>query len=289
MGWEAVGGALAGLGNMLLQALFNAGTNTLTDIMTNALTGAIGGISQAIQSVFGVDSFLSGVVDSFASNLEQSLNSNIASLTNGINESAQMALGISNAQQALSAQLSGITEGLLDGVNQKLALEQTQQHQTGAVLTDYLLRFVSGKRNEMETFGAYLAEQSVDAAGGAAILSLQGTDRYYQQVMSYLEADLSFVEGHAVELNTATYNALMGQVTRNTKEFKDWFRETVVIPIANYNAMVSALKTGFNFTSEEIKASLGDMSVATYEYQKERLEKGEIAPGIKVDMTTEGE
>jgi hypothetical protein len=274
---------------MLLQALFDAGTNTLTGLMTDALTGAVGGISEAIKGVFGVDSFLSGVVDDFASNLEQSLNSNIAALTNGLNKTAQTALGISNAQQALSAQLSGITEGLLDGVNQKLALEQTQQHQTGAVLTDYLLHFVNGKRNEMETFGAYLAEQSVDAAGGEAILTLQGTDRYYQQVMSYLEADLSFVEGRAVELNTATYEALMDQVRANTDDFKEWFRETVVIPIANYNAMVSAFKMGFNFTSEEIKDSLGEMSIATYEYQKERLEKGEIAPGIKVDMSTEGE
>jgi hypothetical protein len=289
MSWAAVGGALGYLGNMLLESLFDAGTNTLTGIMTDAMTGAIGGISDAIKSVFGANTFLTGVIDDFASNLDQALNSNIAMLTNGLNESAQTALGIANAQQILSAQLNGVTEGLLDAVNQKLTLEQTQQHQTGAVLTDYLLRFVSGKRNEMETFGAYLAEQSVDAAGGEAILSLQGTDRYYQQVMSYLEADLSFVEGRAVELNTATYNALMDQVTRNTKEFKDWFRETVVIPIANYNALVSALKTGFNFTSEEIKTSLGDMSRATYEYQKERLEKGEIAPGIKVDMTIEGE
>jgi hypothetical protein len=289
MSWAAIAPVLGGLGNMLLQSLFDAGTNTLTDLMTTALTGAIGGISESIQSVFGVDSFFSGVVDDFGTNLTTSLNSNVASLTNGVNQSAQMALGISNAQQALSAQLSGITEGLLDGVNQKLALEQTQQHQTGAVLTDYLLRFVSGKRNEMETFGAYLAEQSVDAAGGEAILSLQGTDRYYQQVMEYLEADLSFVEGRAVELNTATYNALMDQVTRNTKEFKDWFRETVVIPIANYNAMVSALKAGFDISSEDVKTALGEMSIATYEYQVERLEKGEIAPGIKVNMSTEGE
>ena len=289
MSWEAVLTVLKSLGNMLLEALFDAGTNTLTDIMTDALTGAIGGVSDAIKSVFGVDSFLSGVVDDFATNLDQSLNSNIASLTNGLNTTAQTALGISNAQQALSAQLSGVTEGLLDGVNQKMALEQTQQHQTGAVLTDYLLHFVNGKRSEMETFGAYLVEQGIDSAGGEAVLSLQGTDRYYQQVMSYLEADLSFVEGRAVELNQATYDALMDQVTRNTKEFKDWFRETVVIPIANYNALVSAFKMGFNFTSEEIKTSLGEMSVATYEYQKERLEKGEIAPGIRVDMGTEGD
>jgi hypothetical protein len=289
MSIEAVLAALAVLGPMLLQSLLNALTNTITNVATDAMTGAIGGVSEAIKSVFGANNFLSGVVDDFASNLEQSLNSNVAGLTNGLNQTAQTALGISNAQQALSAQLSGITEGLLDGVNQKLALEQTQQHQTGAVLTDYLLRFVSGKRSEMETFGAYLAEQAVDSAGGEAIISLRGTDLYYQQVMGYLEADLSFVEGRAVELNTATYNALMDQVTRNTKEFKDWFRETVVIPIANYNAMVSALKVGFNITSEDVKIALGEMSIATYEYQLERLEKGEIAPGIKVDMSTEGE
>jgi len=289
MSWEWVTGALGDLGNMLLQALFNAGANTVEDLATQAMTGALGGISDAITGALGVDSWFSGVVETFTGNLEQSLSSVTANLTNGLNQTAQTALGISNAQQELTARLNGVTEGLLDGFNDNLAIEQSQQQQTGAVLTDYMLHFVNGKSKEMETFGAYLAQAEVDAAGGAAVLNITGTNRYYDYMMEYIEADLSFVEGRAVDLDEATYNALMDQVERNSRDFKEWFRDTVVIPIANYNAMVSAIKTGFDISSEDVKNTLGEMAKASYEYNQERLEKGEIAPGIKVDMSAGAE
>ena len=86
MSWEWVTGALGDLGNMLLQALFNAGANTVEDLATQAMTGALGGISDAITGALGVDSWFSGVVETFTGNLEQSLSSVTANLTNGLNQ-----------------------------------------------------------------------------------------------------------------------------------------------------------------------------------------------------------
>lgn len=289
MSWAVVGTALLELGKMLLQSLFDAGTNTLTDLMTEAITGAIGGIGDAIKDVLGVNSFLGGVVETFTGNLEQSLTGVTADLTNGINASAQQALGISTAQQDLQMHLTGVTDGILASINQAASIEAEQNTVTGAAMSDYLLQVAIHRRRDFENYGAMINEIELSAAAQDGVISTDAARTAWSSLQTYIEADIAFVEGKANSLTVAARQFLATEIENHTKTFAAWFRETVVIPISNYNAMVSALKKGLSITSEDVKTALGEMSVATYEYQKERLERGEIAPGIKVDLTTETE
>lgn len=264
---------LATVGQMLLQALMNALTNTLTNLMTQAITGAIEGLSNTLEQLFGVNSWLSNAIDTFAHNLEAELSSTVATLTNGVNQVAQQAMGIIDAQQRLHEQLTGVVEGTLQSLRDALGVEAERQEKTGAAFTELLLRRLSRGGESLESLGRKLFEMTQDLVSGDAISKEQAINQATQWVMGYILADLKVVEDMPQEDMELVADYLNTLLQGRTRELWEWFRDTVVEPVSYANAFMHMLREGLVFEKDDVKEHLRTVAEAHEEFALEYLEK----------------
>jgi len=282
MTWAVIQKVLGSIGQMLLGSIFDALTNTATNLLTNAISGLLDNVAEAFSGLKGPLQFIGDAVSDFTDNLADELNGQVAAAIGGVNKFAQKATGVIDAQQRLHEQLTGITQGLLDGLNSNLRKEETRTERTGAVLSDFLLQFVKGKRKEMEIFADTMASWQAEQVGGDAALVISGSESFYSYLNNYILNDIALVEG-IPRKDLDNVSAYMLEFIKNSGDrFEEWFRETVVKPIANYNAMVAALKAGFSLSEEEMKEGLDTLEKVTYERLVEKVKKGEIAPGYRL-------
>jgi len=224
-----IGAILGAVGQMFLQSLMNALTNTLTQLLTNAITGALHSIAEAVGDLGTGLKWVRDAVDTFADNLSAELTSTVSRLTNSVNLYAQSTLQVIDAQKNLHDQLVKVEEATLDYLFQKQRQEEERHREVGAAVTAFLLKFVAGRREQMESW----------------------TAEFYEIMADYVLEDLKFVESLGSTELQAAERSVVAIVEQRREEFLNWFTEIVVKPITYHNAMFQAMQKVYHIDPDE--------------------------------------
>ena len=279
-----IGAILSAVGGMLLQALMNALTNTITELLTSAISSAIQGVSDTLEQLFGVNSWLANAIDTFANNLTAELTGAVSNLLNETNRIAQTAWGIVDSQQRLHEQLATIVEGSLGELAHALQMEQEQHYKAGAAFTDFLLQYVAGHEKRMRDFVNDYYAMMQAYFGKEFMTTTDEVEAFWNFVSQYLMADLQVIEAMPREDLTVISEYLAEYARDNIREIRQWFREVVVVPVSFANALRSAFTEGVAYSPDEYAEMLlehqeaVDKAMAKYMERLERKlqEHGEI-------------
>jgi len=258
------------IGQMLLQSLMNALTNTVSQFLTNAITTGLHSIADALGDLGTGLSWVEDAVHTFADNLSAELTSAVSSLTNNVNMYAQSTLGVIDAQQRLHEQLVNVQEATLDYLFQKQRQEEEHHREVGAATTAFLLKFVAGKRDQMEGFvNDYYSLINNIPREEASIVG-DTTEEFFRIMANYVLNDLKFVESLGENELEAAKESIVAIVEQRREEFVEWFTEVVVKPISYYNAMFHAMQKVYQIDPDEFKEQLKLFETVTTEYYEEK-------------------
>ena len=258
------------VGQMLLQSLMNAVTDTVSQFLTNAITTGLHSIADALGDLGTGLSWVEDGVHTFADNLSAELTSAVSSLTNNVNVYAQSTLGVINAQQRLHEQLVNVQEATLDYLFQKQRQEEEHHREVGAATTAFLLKFVAGKRDQMEGFvNDYYSLINNIPREEASIVG-DTTEEFFRIMANYVFNDLKFVESLGETELEAAKESIVTIVEQRREEFVEWFTEVVVKPISYYNAMFHAMQKVYQIDPDEFKEQLKLFETVTTEYYEEK-------------------
>ncbi|MCD6261180.1 MAG: hypothetical protein J7J28_05295 [Thaumarchaeota archaeon] len=258
------------VGQMLLQSLMNAVTNTISQFLTNAITTGLHSIADALGDLGTGLSWVEDAVHTFADNLSAELTSAVSSLTNNVNMYAQSTLGVINAQQRLHEQLVNVQEATLDYLFQKQRQEEEHRREVGAAVTALLLEYTSRRAGTLQQFVQDYREKVLHLPA-EELGTLEGyTDEVMDILTDYVMNDLEFVESLAPEQLAAAESTVRAIVERNDRWFREWFLEVVVKPITTSNAMFQAMKNVFEIDPDTFKEQLKLFESVTTEYYEEK-------------------
>jgi len=273
MSAEAIWKFLDLFGQAFIEALANSFANTITQLIMRAITDSLDAIADAIGDLGTGFRWVEDAVHTFTDNLAAELSGLASNIINGVNWYAQKTAGVLQAQQRLHEQFVDTTEAILTYLYNKAEEEAKSNQRIGAAVTDFLLRFVHGNTDQTLTFvrewyeaiGKQLPEEAKTALGASA--------EFQKIVTEYIMADLELVDSTAREELQAASGAILQTISQNIEGFREWFTETVVRPVTQYNAMFQAMKHAFQIDPEEFQEQLELFEQTTTEYYQKKAKE----------------
>jgi len=265
-----IGAILGAVGQMFLQSLMNALTNTLTQLLTNAITGALHSIAEAVGDLGTGLKWVRDAVDTFADNLSAELTSTVSRLTNSVNLYAQSTLQVIDAQKNLHDQLVKVEEATLDYLFQKQRQEEERHREVGAAVTAFLLKFVAGRREQMEQFVREYKSRILNIPAEEVNIVGSWTAEFYEIMADYVLEDLKFVESLGSTELQAAERSVVAIVEQRREEFLNWFTEIVVKPITYHNAMFQAMQKVYHIDPDEFIEQIKTLEEITADYYEQK-------------------